>query len=83
MKTFSTAVPEVVVLDMFCGAGGITTGLTQACEELGIRPKVIAINHWNVGIETTSVITRRQRTGVSVSILWTREDSHETAVSIF
>jgi hypothetical protein len=46
------SIHELVVVDMFCGAGGITTGLTQACTELGIRPKVIAINHWNVAIET-------------------------------
>ena len=52
MKFSSTAVPELVVVDMFCGAGGITTGLTQACRELGIQPKIIAINHWNIAIET-------------------------------
>ena len=52
MTPCSTAVPEVVVVDMFCGAGGITTGLIQACKELGICPKIIAINHWNVAIET-------------------------------
>jgi DNA (cytosine-5)-methyltransferase 1 len=52
MKTCSTVVPQLVVVDMFCGAGGITTGLTQACKELGIRPNIIAINHWNVAIET-------------------------------
>ncbi|MBV8893472.1 MAG: DNA cytosine methyltransferase, partial [Acidobacteria bacterium] len=52
MKLCSTAVPEVVVVDMFCGAGAITTGLTQAYKELGICPKIIAINHWNVAIET-------------------------------
>ncbi len=43
---------DLVVVDMFCGAGGITTGLTQACRELGLHPKIIAINHWNVAIET-------------------------------
>jgi hypothetical protein len=52
MNFFSSAVPELVVVDMFCGAGGITTGLTQTCRELGIQPKIIAINHWNVAIET-------------------------------
>jgi DNA (cytosine-5)-methyltransferase 1 len=38
--------------DMFCGAGGSTTGIKQAVENLGRRCRVVAINHWDVAIET-------------------------------
>jgi len=45
-------------LDGFCGAGGITTGLSLALEELlgeeALQDRVdhVAINHWDVAIET-------------------------------
>jgi DNA (cytosine-5)-methyltransferase 1 len=38
--------------DMFCGAGGSTTGIKQAVENLNRRCRVVAINHWNIAIET-------------------------------
>jgi DNA (cytosine-5)-methyltransferase 1 len=37
---------------MFCGAGGSTTGIKQAVENLGRRCRVVAINHWDVAIGT-------------------------------
>lgn len=39
---------------MFCGAGGSSTGLVEACEALGLRLKLVAINHWPVAIDTHS-----------------------------
>lgn len=41
-------------MDLFCGSGGTSTGLAQACERLGYRTELTAVNHWNVAIETHS-----------------------------
>ena len=41
---------RIVAVDMFCGAGGTSTGLAQACEELGLEVRLTAINHWRVAI---------------------------------
>lgn len=38
--------------DLFCGAGGTSTGLARACAELGFGLDLIAINHWDVAIST-------------------------------
>ncbi|MFB3816183.1 MAG: DNA cytosine methyltransferase, partial [Candidatus Methylomirabilales bacterium] len=38
--------------DLFCGAGGTSTGLAQACADLGLGLELLAINHWSVAIET-------------------------------
>ncbi|MCM8532491.1 MAG: DNA cytosine methyltransferase [Lentisphaeraceae bacterium] len=42
----------ITAVDMFCGAGGSSTGLEQACEKLGYKLELSAINHWNKAIET-------------------------------
>jgi len=42
----------ITAADLFCGAGGTSTGLRQACEEAGLNLKLIAVNHWNVAIST-------------------------------
>ena len=39
-------------VDLFCGAGGSTTGLMMACDELGKELDMLAINHWNIAIAT-------------------------------
>jgi DNA (cytosine-5)-methyltransferase 1 len=39
---------------LFCGAGGESTGILAACEKHGIKADLLAINHWNVAIETHS-----------------------------
>lgn len=41
---------KIVAVDMFCGAGGTSTGLAQACEQLGLKVELTAINHWKVAI---------------------------------
>jgi site-specific DNA-cytosine methylase len=39
-------------VDLFCGAGGTSSGLIQAVNELGYDIKLTAINHWDVAIAT-------------------------------
>jgi DNA (cytosine-5)-methyltransferase 1 len=41
-------------VDLFCGAGGISTGLKEACAELGLRVNLLAVNHWDIAIATHS-----------------------------
>ena len=38
--------------DLFCGAGGTSTGLALAAQELGFELKLTAVNHWDTAIET-------------------------------
>jgi len=45
VKTFYAA-------DLFCGAGGTSTGLIQACEERGIELNLLAVNHWKTAVKT-------------------------------
>ncbi len=40
--------------DLFCGAGGTSTGLARACSELGLGLRLLAINHWDIAIRTHS-----------------------------
>jgi DNA (cytosine-5)-methyltransferase 1 len=40
--------------DLFCGAGGTSTGLLRACKKHGHDVDLIAINHWDVAIATHS-----------------------------
>ncbi len=42
----------ITAADLFCGAGGTSTGLELACEELGFNLNLLAINHWDTAIET-------------------------------
>jgi DNA (cytosine-5)-methyltransferase 1 len=44
----------IIAADLFCGAGGTSTGLRQACERQGIDLTLIAINHWEIAISTHS-----------------------------
>ena len=43
---------ELNTVDLFCGAGGATTGLEMALDRLGFRHRGIAINHWRVAVDT-------------------------------
>lgn len=40
------------VADLFCGAGGSSTGAAHAISALGRRMDLVAVNHWPVAIET-------------------------------
>ena len=42
-------------VDMFCGAGGISTGLKLALAELGLPLELVAINHSTIAIRTHSI----------------------------
>lgn len=46
---------NVRAVDLFCGAGGTSTGLYQACIETGRKLDLLAINHWPVAIETHQI----------------------------
>ena len=43
---------QITAADLFAGAGGTSTGLAQACRELGKMPSLTAVNHWPKAIET-------------------------------
>ena len=43
---------DVYVADLFCGAGGSSTGAEIAIEEIGGHMVLKAVNHWNRAIET-------------------------------
>lgn len=38
--------------DLFCGAGGTSTGALEAIRTMGYEPNLTAINHWDVAIAT-------------------------------
>jgi DNA (cytosine-5)-methyltransferase 1 len=42
----------IQVVDMFCGAGGESTGIRKAAERLDLNIRLTAINHWERAIET-------------------------------
>ena len=43
---------ELNTVDLFCGAGGASTGLELALSRLKMRHKGLAINHWAVAVDT-------------------------------
>ena len=42
----------VNTVDLFCGAGGASTGMELALKRLGLRHRGLAINHWSVAVDT-------------------------------
>jgi len=44
----------IMAADLFCGAGGSSTGITLAAADLGQPVDLLAINHWPTAIETHS-----------------------------
>jgi DNA (cytosine-5)-methyltransferase 1 len=43
---------ELNTVDLFCGAGGASTGMELALSELGLVHRGLAINHWCVAVDT-------------------------------
>ena len=41
-----------LVADLFCGAGGSSTGAERAVKEFGGEMELVCVNHWPVAIET-------------------------------
>ena len=51
----STNNAPIYVADLYCGAGGATTGFLRACDTLGVdraRVRLVAVNHWDKAIAT-------------------------------
>lgn len=46
--------PVIHMADLFCGAGGTSTGAITAANELGYEVHLTAVNHWNIAIATHS-----------------------------
>ncbi len=42
----------IKAVDLFCGAGGESTGLKLAAESMGKDLELLAVNHWDVAIDT-------------------------------
>lgn len=45
-------VRDMVVADLFCGAGGMSTGAARALRELELGLHLVGVNHWPIAIET-------------------------------
>ena len=43
---------KAMVADLFCGAGGSSSGAKRALERLGYGMDLCAVNHWNTAIDT-------------------------------
>ncbi len=43
---------DLYCADLFAGGGGFSTGVAQACTKLGRQPDLVAINHWNIAVQT-------------------------------
>ncbi|MDD5501892.1 MAG: DNA cytosine methyltransferase [Candidatus Thermoplasmatota archaeon] len=43
---------QIFAADLFCGAGGTSKGLVEACRAAGIEVNLVAVNHWKVAIAT-------------------------------
>ncbi len=43
---------KILAADLFCGAGGTSTGMMEAARELGLTVELTAINHWEVAVAT-------------------------------
>ena len=43
---------KIYAADLFCGAGGTSTGLMNAANRLGMGVDLLAVNHWQVAIDT-------------------------------
>jgi DNA (cytosine-5)-methyltransferase 1 len=45
--------PRIIqAADLFCGAGGTSSGLYSACEHVGARLDLVAVDHWKIAVET-------------------------------
>ncbi|MEN5275826.1 DNA cytosine methyltransferase [Brucella sp. TWI432] len=43
---------KFLVADLLCGAGGSSTGASQAFEAMGLEMELVCVNHWPVAIDT-------------------------------
>lgn len=52
MSTGTRTFRKVLGADLFAGAGGFSSGLMRAAADLGAEVDLLAINHWDVAIQT-------------------------------
>jgi DNA (cytosine-5)-methyltransferase 1 len=45
---------KAICADLFCGAGGMSEGLREACGEADYELELVAINHWQIAIDSHS-----------------------------
>ena len=45
---------EILAADLFCGAGGTSTGMDRALKKRGLRLRLVAVNHWQTAVDTHS-----------------------------
>ncbi|WP_315774881.1 MULTISPECIES: DNA cytosine methyltransferase [unclassified Bradyrhizobium] len=45
----------LLVADLFCGAGGTSTGLARALAALGLGLELVCVNHWNVAVASHAI----------------------------
>ena len=50
-----TRTRKMLVADLFCGAGGSSTGARDALAALGLGMELVAVNHWDVAIATHTI----------------------------
>lgn len=43
---------KLSIADLFCGAGGSSTGAVEAAQILGLHPSLTVVNHWDRAIDT-------------------------------
>ena len=43
---------DLEMADLFAGGGGFSTGIAEACKQIGRNPSLVAINHWKVAVDT-------------------------------
>ncbi|MFK4589043.1 site-specific DNA-cytosine methylase [Bradyrhizobium diazoefficiens] len=43
---------KILVADLFCGAGGSSTGAARALARLGLEMELVCVNHWGTALET-------------------------------
>lgn len=39
-------------LDLYCGGGGTSQGIKQACEKRSLDYRLVGLNHWDLAIAT-------------------------------
>lgn len=52
---------KIIAADLFCGAGGSSTGLMNAVKSLGYDLDLLAVNHWDIAIATHSTNHQKVR----------------------
>lgn len=67
-------------IDLFAGGGGTSTGLALACQELGQKVDLTAINHWDIALESHKAnfpwATHIQENVQNVDIIGTFRERH-------